>query len=110
METYRPEPTNPGVDSEWVLVPAEPSPADIGSQRSVRRGTFQVMAGLAAGAMILGGVIGGVAMSGVDSDDSPPDASAVASSATLADTTLPPPPSMLSPDDDGDDEVGDGED
>lgn len=103
METNRPEPTNPGAESEWLLVPEEPSPADIGSQRSVRRGTVRVMAGLAAGAIILGGVVGGVAMSGVGGDDSPPAANAVAPSATGADTTLPPPPSVLSPDDEGED-------
>ena len=101
MESNRPDPTTPGTENEWVLAPPDLPRSDGGSGRSLRRRTVGVVAGLAVGAMIMGGVMASDVLSGVDGDDSAPASSDTTPKATLVDTTQSPPASMPKSDDDG---------
>jgi len=104
METNPPEPTTPVTKTEWVLAPPEQPLQDGGPRHSMMRRTVAVVAGLAVGAMIAGGVMASDVLTGVESDDASPATSDVAPKATLVDTVQSPSASMPKSHDDGDDD------
>lgn len=84
MDENRPEPGSPGREDEWLLVSPDPAaPTEGRRQRSPRLGGVGLTAALAAGALVLGGVVGAAVVSGAAGGDS----SAASSPAVFSDAS-----------------------